>query len=611
MHTEMPVSVKNKKQAIYPQFTWWQGIVEDRYDPDKLGRYKVRIFGYHTNDKTKMPTEELPWAIPMQPVTSAGISGVGTNTSGLVEGSAVIGFFADGPDGQIPIIMGSWGSMSYLPEDGDGKVIEFDRDKTGFYDPNGVYPRQKKKDELGEEYDEGKNVLKEADSSRLSRGGDVAEEHFSLKAKRDIRIGSADVDDGKKIGKAFAPKMSVYELNESSLSHPNADPTPAPIYEQKFWEEPHPQGVEKSVSEYPHNKVTETETGHIFEVDDTPGAGRIHQMHNSGTYEEIQPDGTRSVRIQSEDYEIIISNKHLLVKGDFNITVEGDYNLNVLGNKYEDIQGHSFETVRGSKVSKTQGNRIEETLTDKSSLIVGNQWETIQCNQGQGVVSKRIAGEYIKAIGRKNTTTYALGTDVTVNGDYKIATLPSFGVDLTESGIEPVITYGDFQVLTAGDVTLATKLTPNFNGTFPTVSLQSAYINTMGTMGHLEAIGIVPVIPPLPGQIVGKRIMNSVTAFDGTSYDEKIMLGNVNRSVAVGNVIESIALGNATRTVAAGNVVETVTAGTYTITAPAAIIMTSTNFTTNIAGTAIVATASIDLGATTSIDMTSLAINLN
>lgn len=587
------MSAKNKKQAIYPQFTWWQGIVEDRYDPDKLGRYKVRIFGYHTNDKTKMSTEDLPWAIPMQPVTSAGISGVGTNTSGLVEGSAVIGFFADGPDGQIPIIMGSWGSMSYLPEDADGKVVEFDRSKTGFYDPNGVYPRQKKKDELGEEYDEGKNVLKEADSPRLSRGGDVAEEHFSLKAKRDIRIGSAEVDDGKKIGKAFAPKMTVYEVNESSLSHPKADATPAPKYEQEFWEEPHPQGVEKSVSEYPHNKVTETETGHIFEVDDTPGAGRIHQMHNSGTYEEIQPDGTRSVRIQSEDYEIIISNKHLLVKGDFNITVEGDYNLNVLGNKYEDIQGHSFETVRGSKVSKTQGNRVEETLTDKSSLIVGNQWETVQCNQGQGVVSKRIAGEYIKAIGRKNTTTYALGTDVTVNGDYKIATLPSFGVDLTESGIEPVITYGDFQVLTAGDVTLATKLTPNFNGTFPTVSLQSAYINTMGTMGHLEAIGIVPVVPPLPGQIVGKRIMNSVTAFDGTSYDEKIMLGNVKRTVAVGNVVEAVAVGS------------------YTINATLSLITISPNFTTNLAATAIVATGAASIGAGTSIALTAPAITLN
>ena len=593
MHTEIPVSAKNKKQAIYPQFTWWQGIVEDRYDPDKLGRYKVRIFGYHTNDKTKMSTEDLPWAIPMQPVTSAGISGVGTNTSGLVEGSAVIGFFADGPDGQIPIIMGSWGSMSYLPEDADGKVVEFDRSKTGFYDPNGVYPRQKKKDELGEEYDEGKNVLKEADSPRLSRGGDVAEEHFSLKAKRDIRIGSAEVDDGKKIGKAFAPKMTVYEVNESSLSHPKADATPAPKYEQEFWEEPHPQGVEKSVSEYPHNKVTETETGHIFEVDDTPGAGRIHQMHNSGTYEEIQPDGTRSVRIQSEDYEIIISNKHLLVKGDFNITVEGDYNLNVLGNKYEDIQGHSFETVRGSKVSKTQGNRVEETLTDKSSLIVGNQWETVQCNQGQGVVSKRIAGEYIKAIGRKNTTTYALGTDVTVNGDYKIATLPSFGVDLTESGIEPVITYGDFQVLTAGDVTLATKLTPNFNGTFPTVSLQSAYINTMGTMGHLEAIGIVPVVPPLPGQIVGKRIMNSVTAFDGTSYDEKIMLGNVKRTVAVGNVVEAVAVGS------------------YTINATLSLITISPNFTTNLAATAIVATGAASIGAGTSIALVAPAITLN
>ena len=579
---------------LYPQFTWWQGIVEDRYDPDKLGRYKVRIFGYHTNDKTNMPTEDLPWAIPMQPVTSAAISGVGTSANGLVEGSAVIGFFADGPDGQIPILMGSWGCMSFLPEDSEGEVVGFDRSKSGFYDPSGTYPRQKEIDTeigsetFGQKIDVGKNILKEPDSSRLARGAESSEQHFSLQVKRDTRITG--------IGKAFAPDMTIYDLHETSITHPDTDATPAPKYgPAETWNEPDPQGAKVSVSQYPHNKVTETESGHIFEVDDTPGAGRIHQMHNSGTYEEIQPDGTRAVKIISEDYEIIVSNKHLLVKGDFNITVEGDYNLNVLGNKYEDIQGHSFESVRGNKVTKVQGNRVEENLSDYSVLTVKNKWETVQCDKGQGQYSTRVGGKFIKAIGKETTVTYGQGINTVVSGDYKLTTVPSFGVEVTEEGIKPVITYGDFIVFTTGDVTLGTQLTPNLNGTFPTVSLQSAYINTMGTMGHLEAIGIVPVVPPAPGQIVGKRIMNSVIAADGTSYDEKIMLGNVKRTVAVGNVVDTVAVGS------------------YTINATLSLLVNSPNFTTSILGTSIVGTtAGISIAAGTgALVLTAATISLN
>ena len=40
--------------------------------------------------------------------------------------------------------------------------------------------------------------------------------------------------------------------------------------------------------EYPHNHVTETESGHVIEVDDTKGKERIHVFHKSGTFIEIQ-----------------------------------------------------------------------------------------------------------------------------------------------------------------------------------------------------------------------------------------------------------------------------------------------------------------------------------
>ena len=88
-------------------FNWWIGVVEDRNDPEKMGRCKVRIFGYHTDDKELLPTKDLPWAWPIQPITSAGISGKGTSPLGPLPGSWVVGWFLDGLDMQQPAFFGT------------------------------------------------------------------------------------------------------------------------------------------------------------------------------------------------------------------------------------------------------------------------------------------------------------------------------------------------------------------------------------------------------------------------------------------------------------------------------------------------------------------------
>ena len=92
-------------------FYWWIGVVEDRNDPEKIGRCRVRILGYHIDNKEVLPTGDLPWAIPMQNINSAGISGKGSAPVGPLEGSWVIGFFLDGKDKQQPMIMGTMGGM--------------------------------------------------------------------------------------------------------------------------------------------------------------------------------------------------------------------------------------------------------------------------------------------------------------------------------------------------------------------------------------------------------------------------------------------------------------------------------------------------------------------
>ena len=92
-------------------FWWWVGVVEDRQDPLKLGRCRVRIIGYHIDNKAMLPTQDLPWAFPMQPIISAANSGKGITPLGPLEGTWVIGFFADGSECQQPIMMGTVGGI--------------------------------------------------------------------------------------------------------------------------------------------------------------------------------------------------------------------------------------------------------------------------------------------------------------------------------------------------------------------------------------------------------------------------------------------------------------------------------------------------------------------
>ena len=84
-------------------FVWFTGVVEDRNDPDKLGRVRVRCLGFHTDNLNDIPTNKLPWAHVMHPVTDPSMQGLGNSPSFLVEGSWVVGFFADAIEKQQPI----------------------------------------------------------------------------------------------------------------------------------------------------------------------------------------------------------------------------------------------------------------------------------------------------------------------------------------------------------------------------------------------------------------------------------------------------------------------------------------------------------------------------
>ena len=107
-------------------FNWWIGQIADdstwreniicapfeSKDENKgwARRYKVRILGIHDQGETKIPSEKLPWAQVMYPVTGGGFLASSGQTPNLRTGNMVFGFFMDGQQMQVPIIMGVLGN---------------------------------------------------------------------------------------------------------------------------------------------------------------------------------------------------------------------------------------------------------------------------------------------------------------------------------------------------------------------------------------------------------------------------------------------------------------------------------------------------------------------
>lgn len=481
------------------------GVVEARSDGDpyRLGRCKVRIFGVHSDDIEVLKTDELPWAMPILPSSSAGIDGIGSTPTGLVEGSWVVVQFLDQYH-QIPIIMGTLpgkpvddlhgieadydgtdspenanmpgtvsgtstnaavtdsegnpiasGAGGVVTSSATGKVyqpavlqldtpvlLNFMKPIEGcrlkaYWDANGwaigygnhymdvastipvregqtitqaeadalflativgdygnkvrdaikvpvtisMYaaltslawnggqsvtrslifqllnsgdyagaaaaiidwkPRSGKISLLGRRQKE--RALFESEGFPSPTGGVVSAPSKSGIQPKVYSDGSVDyTSSGPQTG-AFKDPNGTYpkmrgESSTNRLARPssNRDPNKTTIVDVKEaarvtnvpiagggeWNQIPPPFNAK----WPYNHVYASESGHIMEYDDTPGAERVAQWHKAGTYYEIDANGTQINRIVGDKYEIIDRNGFILIRGDCNITVMGDCNL--------------------------------------------------------------------------------------------------------------------------------------------------------------------------------------------------------------------------------------------------------------------------------------------
>lgn len=133
------------------------------------------------------------------------------------------------------------------------------------------------------------------------------------------------------------------------------------------WVEPESAANEDTQPEYPYNNVTQTESGHSFELDDTPSRERVKLMHRTGTFIEMHPNGDEVHKVYGDGYEITIMNKNVMIKGDCTVTIEGDATTHIKGNKYERIDGDLFQIVNGNYELSVQG---DSTISSKGSLSI-------------------------------------------------------------------------------------------------------------------------------------------------------------------------------------------------------------------------------------------------
>ena len=112
-------------------FNWWIGQVapieaqEEQVNGEGWGnRFRVRILGYHPVSKSQLPDTDLPWAIAMLS-NSDGTGGAGKGrTVRLSPSDVVIGFFIDGDNAQVPIIIGALGRTSDVAIGAAGEGFE-------------------------------------------------------------------------------------------------------------------------------------------------------------------------------------------------------------------------------------------------------------------------------------------------------------------------------------------------------------------------------------------------------------------------------------------------------------------------------------------------------
>ena len=391
------------------------GIVEDRNDPLKIGRVRVRAHGYHTYRKDKLATPDLPWSHVVMPATTAGLGGFGLQHS-LVEGTTVFGFFRD-DDMQDFVVMGV---QQGIVQDGfmetvSDELLERRMDR-GFADPRRGKPENYEGSLDG-------NDRKSASSSAGNtltaslQTAPVLPKSVEIKGRKAFTVNGKPELSEFTLGEQeqdlpYYPLKSSYNATDiTTLSTGDGDYSSRDFSMLTFFkeqerkikkwknkaDEPEPKttdalleqiesfgsadaafvdetvkGIKSLASPlYPYNKAIFTESGHSLELDDTRHNERISVEHRTGTFYEIDHEGNEMHRVVNNNYTLICKDNEIYVGGKVNIKVLGDAKIDVPKGDIEIKGGKDGVIDVAGKLDIKAGDNI--TLISSQEVLVRAQ----------------------------------------------------------------------------------------------------------------------------------------------------------------------------------------------------------------------------------------------
>jgi len=246
-------------------------------------------------------------------------------------------------------------------------------------------------------------------------------------------------------------------------------------------------------SEYPLNQVQETTSGHVIELDDTPGNERVLIKHNTGAGVEMRTDGTiiisstnNKVEVTGGDQKVIVEgNGQLVYNGNLNLKVSGDMNIEVGGN-YNLVAGTKREIIDGPCLSEINGNYQFNVNGNSSALVTGvvsynylSDYNIAVKGSQTNFVEESIAMRSGDNINMSAEDEFVASSD---NMNLAANDLSAFGVTGTIGG-DGIVFYGEGANFDAG------VTAPTFHGDLQGTATQAIDANQAAKAAVASAIG--------------------------------------------------------------------------------------------------------------------------
>jgi hypothetical protein len=220
----------------------------------------------------------------------------------------------------------------------------------------------------------------------------------------------------------------------------------------------------------------------------------MFRQHTAGTFEEIHPDGSVVTKIIGDNYEIVIKDENIVIKGSQNITVEGSVRELIKGDYIQEIEGNFFQKIHKNHRVKVGagdgGNREEE--------IIGNHAFNINKD-----VNGRIGGDVIYDIEKSKWEVVGGGSVFSVTGKQMdsnpegdgiiIATESNYLLDV-KTDISQSTISGIISLKSGSKLNIKSKTAMTIN---PETSLASivgtAWTSTTGTTWDHASLGNITI----------------------------------------------------------------------------------------------------------------------